>query len=160
MCPVTVWLKKYNSIKSKLKKKNLTDFGSCNTSAVMVQSVCLNVPPLGDEPFITTAFIRPGLLINRWELCLMGRRDCIRAAATFHFKPDLPVVQLHLPPTKPLLMHHYHSEAQAGRAAPLSQPNNQPTTQAVAAPTPHYSKGLSPPIFSHFLGKTTRLSFC
>lgn len=28
---------------------------------------CVNVPPLGDEPFITTAFIRPGLLVDRWE---------------------------------------------------------------------------------------------
>lgn len=124
----------------------------------MVLSVSVNVPPVDDEPFITTAFIRPGLLTDRWELCMMERKDCIRAAATFHFKPDLPVVPLHLPPTNPLLIHHWHWGVQACLAAPLSQANNQHATQAVAAPAPHYSKGLSPPIFSHVLGETTALS--
>lgn len=116
----------------------------------MILNVCVNVPPLDDEPFITTAFIRPGLLIDRWELCVMERKDCIRAAATFHFKPDLPLVPLHLPHTNPLLIHHWHSGVQTCLATPLSQANNQSATQAVAAPAPHYSKGLSPPIFSHF----------
>lgn len=150
--------------------KNTTDFGSCNTSPVMVFSVCVNVPPLGDEPFVTTAFIKPGSLTDRWELCVIGRQYCIRTAATFHFKPDPPLVPLHLPPTsrhQPTpswritvilgLGHalisppppennrcHYHLPP------PPHQSNNQSTTQAAATPAPHYSKGLSPPIFSHF----------
>lgn len=33
----------------------------------MLNSVCGNVPLLRDEPFITIAFIRPGLLMDRWE---------------------------------------------------------------------------------------------
>lgn len=151
--------------------KNKTDFGSCNTSPVMVFSVCVNVPPLGDEPFVTTAFIKPGSLTDRWELCVIGRQYCIRTAATFHFKPDPPLVPLHLPPTSPLppppthplLTHHCHPGARArldftpsSRKQPLPLPppphqsNNQSTTQAAATPAPHYSKGLSPPIFSHF----------
>lgn len=62
----------------------------------------------------------------------MGRQDCIRAAATFHFKPDLPTVPLHLPPTSPLLMHHCHTRAQACLPKPppqkknLSQTTNHP----------------------------------
>lgn len=83
-----------------------TAFGSRLTSAEMVLSASVNVAPADDEPFITTVFIRPGLLTDRWELCVMERKDYIRAAATFHFKPDLPVVPLHLPPTNPLLIHH------------------------------------------------------
>lgn len=63
---------------------------------------CVNVSTLGDEPFMTTAFIRPDFLTDRWELFVTARQDCIRAAATFHFKPDLPVVPLYLPPTYPL----------------------------------------------------------
>lgn len=63
--------------------------------------------PLG--PFITTAFIRLGFLVDRWEQCVMGRQECIRAAATFCFKADLPVVPPHLPPTSPFLMHHWSS---------------------------------------------------
>lgn len=81
----------------------------------------------------------------------MGRQRCIRVAATFHFKHDLPVVPRHLPPTSPLLMHRCHSRAQASLAALTpSQPNNQATAEAAAAPAPHYSKGLSPPIFPIF----------
>lgn len=77
--------------------------------------MCVNVPPLGDEPFIMAAFIKPGLLMDRWELCVMRRQDCIRAAATFYFKPDLPAVPHHKPPPdaslsilqlRPALMRH------------------------------------------------------
>lgn len=55
-------------------------------------------------------------------------------------------------------MHHCHTRAQACLAIPPPKKKisaRQPTihtTQAVAVPAPHYSKGLSPPIFSHFFG--------
>lgn len=135
--------------------KNTTDFGSCNTSPVMVFSVCVNVPPLGDEPFVTTAFIKPGSLTDRWELCVIGRQYCIRTAATFHFKPDPPLVPLHLPPTSPLppppthpfLTHHCHPGARArldftpsSRKQPLPLP---PPTPTPSVKQPVYHTGCS-----------------
>lgn len=72
-----------------------TDFGSCDTPVAPLR---VNVLPLGDEAFLMTAFIKLDLFTDRWELCVMGWQGCIRAAATFYFKPDLPVVPLHKPP--------------------------------------------------------------
>lgn len=163
--------------------KNTTDFGSCNTSPVMVFSVCVNVPPLGDEPFVTTAFIKPGSLTDRWELCVIGRQYCIRTAATFHFKPDPPLVPLHLPPTSPLppppthplLTHHCHPGARArldftpsSRKQPLPLP---PPTPTPSVKQPVYHTGcsysctplLQRPLTSYFqpfLWETTALSDC
>lgn len=124
---------------------NVIDFGSRNTSAEMV--LCVNVPPLGDEPFTTTAFIRPGLLTDRWEgrtaLELLPHST---SKLTFQWSyfichPQAPSWCI----TVILGLRH-------ALLPPLSQPNHHHATQAVAAPEPHYSKGLSPPIFSHFLG--------
>lgn len=86
LCDYNVSCYCYHSTSNRNRKKikqNTKDFGSSNTSMVMFVSACVcvclcvkmcvvayacvNVPPLGDEPFITTAFIRPGLLVDRWE---------------------------------------------------------------------------------------------
>lgn len=92
------------------------------------------------------AFIRPGVLGDRWEgrtaLELLSHST---SNLTFQWVPLL------LTPTSPLLMHHFHSGAQACLADPLSQLNKHPATQPLTALAPHYSKGLSPPVFSHWV---------
>lgn len=90
-----------------------------------------------------------------------GRLDCISGAAMFHFKPDLPVVSLHLPPTSPSwcitsqTWCHFHAAISATHTQLKAHPTD------CSCPGPHYLKGLLLSIFSFFVWDTTLfLSFC